>query len=530
MKRRSLSQILGGLVAVLALGVGWLFFGPSQFGGSTSYAVVVGSSMEPLLHRGDLAIIRTGGTHVPGDVALYESDQLGARVLHRIQSSEDGRFVLKGDKNDFVDTERPTESQIVGELWVKVPYVGTVTEWVGQPSHSALVVGLATLLALGGGAGRGRLLRRRRRPTDDEPRPKARPGPVDLQPYVIGIAGLLALSTVLLLAAFTRPTARVALLEEAYVQQARFDYSADVPANVVYPDGRVTTGEPIFLRLVPRLRVAFAYALQSRLPLTGEGRIGLVARLADGRGWERRFVLARSRAFTGRDAKTSGILDLRQVQRVIEEMSALTGSSQAAYTMTILPSVTLTGRLGEAPLSTTFGPTLGFDLGDLRLQPNLEGSAEGVSPFAPREAGNGTQSVANELSLGALALRVETARVLGLLGLLTGVLLGLLALGSWRQRGRGDEADRIATRYSHLLLPVTLRPPDWTRVTELGDMESLVRLAEHHDRMILHLVEAGEHSFVVEEATGVYRYRTGTPDFLAPIPDLSQSAPQESRR
>jgi len=532
MKRRSLSRAsIAGLLGAVALGAVWIFFGPAQLGGSTSYAVVVGSSMEPLLHRGDLAIVRTGGTYAPGDVVLYKSDEFGANVLHRIESVQGERFALKGDNNGFLDSERPLESQIVGELWLNVPEVGRVTGWMQEPVHSASVVGLATLLALGGGVGFGRVRRRRSGRDDGSRSSSSSPSsgnPLDLQPLALGAGALLALGALLAFAAFTHPTTRSDTLPEAYVHQGKFDYSAEVPANVVYPDGRVATGEPIFLKLVPRLRIAFAYQLQSKLPVRGVGRIGLIARLSDGRGWEQRIVLAPKRAFRGGEASIAGTLDLRRVQTLLERMRDLTGSSQAAYSLTILPAVSLKGRAGDELLETTFAPALGFDLGDLRLQPDLDGSGEGVSPFAPREAGTGTHVVANELSLGALEVPVETARWLSLIGLAAGLLLGLLALGALRRRYHGTESERIAARYGHLLLPITARPQDWSRITDLADMESLVRLAERHDRMILQLHERGESSYVVEEGAGVYRYRTPAPaPASAPASAESLPAPAE---
>ncbi len=83
-----------------------------------------------------------------------------------------------------------------------------------------------------------------------------------------------------------------------------------------------------------------------------------------------------------------------------------------------------------------------------------------------------------------------------------------------------DEPARIGARFGHLLLPVAARPQDWVRVTELADMESLVRLAEHHGRMILHLVDGSRHDYVVEEGGSVYRYTVGGSP--RPVPRLLQ--------
>ena len=42
----------------------------------------------PRLHRGDLAIVRKADTYGRGDAVLYASEQLGAKVLHRIERVE----------------------------------------------------------------------------------------------------------------------------------------------------------------------------------------------------------------------------------------------------------------------------------------------------------------------------------------------------------------------------------------------------------------------------------------------------------
>ena len=70
-----------------------------------------------------------------------------------------------------------------------------------------------------------------------------------------------------------------------------------MPKSAAYPDGHVSTGEPVFQRLVPRLRVTFTYGLESELPVTADGRIALDARISDGRGWERMLPLAPERPF-----------------------------------------------------------------------------------------------------------------------------------------------------------------------------------------------------------------------------------------
>jgi hypothetical protein len=225
--------------------------------------------------------------------------------------------------------------------------------------------------------------------------------------------------------------------------------------------------------------------------------------------------LAPAHTFTGTHARVDGTLDLRRLQGLIEDVRALTGSPQTVYTLKVSPHVTIEGRVGTTPVRSVYAPALTFDLDDLRLEPSLASGA-GVSPFAPREPVVGTRVVARNVSLGPLTLPVATARRLSLVGLLAVVLLGLLTIGPLLRRRRDGERERIEGRYGRLLLPVTARPQEWTRVTDVADIESLVRLAEHYDRMILRLEEAGGQSYLVEESGTVYRYRSGSP-VAAPV-------------
>jgi hypothetical protein len=277
----------------------------------------------------------------------------------------------------------------------------------------------------------------------------------------------------------------------------------------VYPDGQIGTGEPVFLRLAPRLRVSFTYELESQQPVNARGTIALAARLSDGRGWERVLPLASEQRFTDGEATASGVLDLDWVQRIVQAVGDLTGSAQTAYTVSILPRVQVAGTVGSESVDTTFAPALSFDLGDLRLQPNLEGG-DGIGPLAPREPGSGTRSTDAEVALGPLSLPVATARRVSLLGMALLLLLGGVALGLRRRRPEGDEHDWIEARYGHLTVPVSRASDHWTNVADVDDFDALARLADRYGKLILHVVDDG--SYVVEDGRNAYRYRTRPPE------------------
>ena len=144
--------IVAGLVLAGAV---WLLFAPAAVGGATRYAVVEGASMEPGLSRGDLVLVRGGSDPDVGDVVLYRDSTLGVRVLHRVIGKEDGRLVLQGDANDFVDDERPRAEDVIGSFWFSIPRAGAALFWLQQPLHAALLAFALTIVALaGGGAAR----------------------------------------------------------------------------------------------------------------------------------------------------------------------------------------------------------------------------------------------------------------------------------------------------------------------------------------------------------------------------------------
>ena len=104
--RRSL-RVVSLAAVVAAAAAAWFFLAPVQLGGSTSYAVIYGSSMEPHLHRGDLVILRSQSGYERGQVVGYHSRELHRNVLHRIVGVRGSHFVFKGDNNSFLDPEQP---------------------------------------------------------------------------------------------------------------------------------------------------------------------------------------------------------------------------------------------------------------------------------------------------------------------------------------------------------------------------------------------------------------------------------------
>jgi signal peptidase I len=126
--KRGLHAIAWVLLAVAAF-VLW----PERWGGTMTYVITSGASMQPGFEQGDLAILRSSNEYGPGDVAAYNSSEFQQIVMHRITEESDEGYTFQGDNNDFLDPETVTEDQMLGELVLRVPQVGTALTWFLKP-------------------------------------------------------------------------------------------------------------------------------------------------------------------------------------------------------------------------------------------------------------------------------------------------------------------------------------------------------------------------------------------------------------
>src|SRR5438067_701392 len=97
---------------------------------SISYVVPRGTSMEPRVSNGDLAIVHAKGTYRVGDIAAYRNTALHRVVVHRIVAIDSGIYTFKGDANSFVDPQQVRKNEIVGALSVSLPLLGSILLWL----------------------------------------------------------------------------------------------------------------------------------------------------------------------------------------------------------------------------------------------------------------------------------------------------------------------------------------------------------------------------------------------------------------
>jgi signal peptidase I len=507
MGRLSITRVVFvALVAIVAV-AGWLTLGPAELGGPARYAIVDGTSMSPFLVDGDLAVVRAAGEPENGKVVLYHDPRLDVDVLHRVVRETGDRFVLKGDNNDYLDDARPSGDELGGTLWFSVPYVGSAIEWVRVPSHAAIVVFVLAVLAFaGGGAGAARSRRHPARALGIT----ASGSHLDGALRGVVTAALIAASIfgVLALAAFSRSPVRTETVDEARVHRGALSYSASVEPSDVYPDGVVRTGESAFLELVPALDVAFAYRFQADDAEAVHGTASLDAVVSDGTGWVRRLEVAPPQEFTGLGVISRGTLDLEELSAIVQEMKSLTGSYTTTFSVRLEPEINTSGRVGSDRFADRFTPKLPFLLDDVALR--VDAPEDGSPALSAREAENGTIDVPRDLALGSLRLSVEAARRHAVVGLAIALFLLFVGAVIFSSGRRDSEHARIASRFGDRLVTISrAHDVDPRRVTDLADFDGLARVAELHDRVILHWRRGEQHVYLVDDGSTAYRYHIG---------------------
>jgi signal peptidase I len=507
---------------VVVVVFGWIYLAPTQIGGSASYVVTGGISMEPRFHTGDLAIVRPTAEYRVGDIVAYHSTLLHVVVLHRIIRLAGGHYTFKGDNNNFVDPVQPVRSQLVGKLWLHLPRGGVFLHWLHTPAIAALVVAAFGLFSLlGAGEVQRRRRRRRRRSTasgTQAPLPmKTADNPlraaVDLTAFrtAAAVAALLFLGLGVI--AFSRPVDKASQTRTRYTQKIHFAYQASAPAGAVYPTGIVATGDPIFVALVHRVRFMIDYRFSTAAPHQLRGTEQVFLTLTGPGGWSRSLPLGPLQRFGGPAMRTQVTVDLPSVQSLLNRVEKQTGVSGAGYTVAVSPQVHLQGEVAGQAIDTAFDPALSFQLSPLQLQPTSSSSPAGGSPSGggsdPSQAGtvSAPTSTANSVRVLGHALSVAALRSVAVIGFLLCAALALVATVVKRVRPL-DEAARIQAQYGQLIVPVVLGPDELgVAPVDVPTIAALARLAESGQRLILHSRNERRDTYLVNDEGTVYRYR-----------------------
>ncbi|MGE0599723.1 MAG: signal peptidase I [Dehalococcoidia bacterium] len=510
--RRGLVASLSSAFTVVAVLVAWILFAPPQLGGQTSYVIVNGNSMEPGMHRGDLAIVRKTSDYEVGDVVTYRHPEIGP-VIHRIIERDGARYVFQGDHNDFIDSYHPTQQELIGKLWIHIPGVGS---WLTRFHNPVYMVGLLFVAFVGFGGVAAKTTGQPRRTgrhsnRASNPAPTTGGSPMNqlLRNWQDSVSILVATGIALAVlgwVAFHRPTEHEVPANLPYSQTGTFSYSA-VPADGrVYDTGIATSGEPVYRRLSDQVAFTFDYEFTSPSPSRTSGSYQMVAELGDQNGWRRTIELTPKTNFTGSSFSANGVLNLAEAQSLIAILEDQSGVKNDKYSVTIHPEVSLTGSVSGTPFTDSFEPTLPMSLDKVQLKMDVR--SDDKTPLTPSTDGlvSTQQMRANTISLLALSLPVSLARMISVAGV--GLVLaaaGWLLIGAVRL-GSSSKGSVLGGRSFRSPLVNVRGSVPGQRVVDVASLDDLGRIAAKLGAVVLQEARPGYHAFFVHDMELTYRY------------------------
>jgi hypothetical protein len=326
---------------------------------------------------------------------------------------------------------------------------------------------------------------------------------------IVGVVVFAVLSVV----ALVRPTANRTTVSNAYSQQMSFGYRAHVRPGPVYPTGTVTTGDPIYVQLVHRITVTATYQLKSAAPHQVHGTIRLRGTVTNTSGWRRSFWLAPPKAFVGDRARTSALIDITRLQSLTNRISAQIGSG-GDYTVAIVPRVRVSGQIAGQPIRTAYGPSLSLVLGQPQFLSGTSAigststSTTGSAQQGLHQSMNGTVTSVHTTTATLGGVPVTTVRWIAIPLLVLFTLLAWLA-GSREAANQPDPAERINSRYKHLIVPVepVATDPDRPPI-DVSSIDALAHLAERSERLILHDHQGDVDNYLIDDQGTLFRFST----------------------
>ncbi len=551
--RRWSKPLSSALWLVVTVAV-WIVFAPIQAGGRAAYIVVIGKSMEPNFHLGDLIIVQQDSNYKIGDIVAYKNAQLNNNVFHRIIGVENRHYILKGDNNSWVDTYQPSSEEVIGKLWVYLPGVGKIIQRIRTPLNMALIVGVLAGVALFSswkekpkGIKRmnkkslqerisdlaDRLKFRNRIPqketvstsdpqTDSDkpatlhrmsgpskgPFPEFMGSSVEILFFALGLAAFASL--ILAIISFTRPATISQPDDVNYQHIGIFSYSASAPAGI-YDSNTVQKGEPIFPKVTCSARVDFHYSLFGDSLKDIAGTYGLTAQIVESQsGWQRTVTLLPETSFTGNSFDTNAIIDLCQIIDLTESMEQGTEFHPSQYTLLVTPHVNVSGKIAGRDLQDLYEPQLAFKFD--RLNFSMIQTDTELDPFNQSQTGfiREISRQANTMSLFGLQPEVLTLRLIGCIGL----VLSLAGMGLLERQIRSFTSKSpdavIQLKYGTMVIDVHNEDFEQTsRAVIVNSIDDLAKLAERYNAMILHETREGENIYYLRADGTTYRFSSG---------------------
>lgn len=302
--------------------------------------------------------------------------------------------------------------------------------------------------------------------------------------------------------AWTGPTTRSVGGETSSDREVTFSYVAEVPRTPAYDDTLVRSPEPVFRAVTDTVDLRYRYQ--------GEpGSVRLTVELSTSSGWRSTILLAGPTSFddTAHDGATT--LDLPALEKRAQRAAAVIGVPADQLNVVVKAHVRTEGGqafVAELPMTLSATHLALVDPSALSVK---DSSTTITSSTAPR-------------TLGLLGQEIDaaTARTVSSALLILALLTAAGVVGLARAGAPESEGASIRRRHGNLLVRVEpISSPTGRPVIDVSEFATLVKLAERYGLLVLHWSRSNVETFVVQDESITYRYRTAASPAASTAPD-----------
>ena len=109
-----------------------MYFWPVQLYGDTTYIMLVGNSMYPVIESGTFVVLKQEQKYFLGDIIGFVN-QDNKNVVHRIVEQTNEGFITKGDNNRRNDPGVIPSNEVLGRSVFVIPYAGYTSLFLQTP-------------------------------------------------------------------------------------------------------------------------------------------------------------------------------------------------------------------------------------------------------------------------------------------------------------------------------------------------------------------------------------------------------------
>jgi len=113
--------------------------------GNYKLFIVQSGSMAPAIKMGSIVTVKPVNDYKIGDVISFgEVTKIKSPTTHRIHDIKvvggEAIYITKGDANNAPDQREITKREVIGKVFLSVPYIGYAVDFVKKPVGFALII------------------------------------------------------------------------------------------------------------------------------------------------------------------------------------------------------------------------------------------------------------------------------------------------------------------------------------------------------------------------------------------------------